>query len=199
MDMLKIIQFGISLTDKAGNPPPGNCCCWQFNFKFDLKFVFFFFLLLLLLLLLLLFLLFLLLLLIIFPFERSHLNQPLFPLFSLLFFPPLLFRNDMYAEASIKVLETAGINFERHLEYGIDVNDFGDLLMSSGLVLFDNVKWISFHRYGLFFFFSFLFFSFLFFSFLFFSFLFFSFLLTVLIVILNSFWLGFIRIILLRY
>ena len=52
----------------------------------------------------------------------------------------------MYTETSIKVLENAGINFEQHLEYGIDVNDFGDLLMSSGMVLFENVKWISFHR-----------------------------------------------------
>ena len=28
---------------------------------------------------------------------------------------------------------------------GIDVDVFGDLLTSSGLVLFDNIKWISFH------------------------------------------------------
>jgi hypothetical protein len=29
---------------------------------------------------------------------------------------------------------------------GIDVLEFGELLMSSGLVLMDNVTWISFHR-----------------------------------------------------
>lgn len=34
VDQCKLIQLGITLFDKEGNPPPGPCC-WQFNFKFD--------------------------------------------------------------------------------------------------------------------------------------------------------------------
>eukprot|EP00211_Chloroparvula_japonica_P014794 CAMPEP_0119121372 /NCGR_PEP_ID=MMETSP1310-20130426/2040_1 /TAXON_ID=464262 /ORGANISM="Genus nov. species nov., Strain RCC2339" /LENGTH=259 /DNA_ID=CAMNT_0007110935 /DNA_START=201 /DNA_END=977 /DNA_ORIENTATION=- len=91
VDMLSIIQLGITLTDKNGNTHPNkHLCCWQFNFKFDLKF-------------------------------------------------------DMYAEDSIKLLKRSGINFEQHLEYGIDVDEFGELLMSSGLVLCDSIEWLSFH------------------------------------------------------
>jgi len=37
------------------------------------------------------------------------------------------------------------IFFSKNEEYGIDVADFGELLMSSGIVLNDEVKWISFH------------------------------------------------------
>lgn len=35
VDLLKIIQLGITLADEAGNMP--EVCCWQFNFKFSLK------------------------------------------------------------------------------------------------------------------------------------------------------------------
>lgn len=35
VDYLKIIQIGISLGDGKGNFPM-PCCCWQFNFKFNL-------------------------------------------------------------------------------------------------------------------------------------------------------------------
>lgn len=34
VDLLKIIQIGITLADENGNHPPG-VCTWQFNFKFD--------------------------------------------------------------------------------------------------------------------------------------------------------------------
>ncbi|GAA97487.1 uncharacterized protein L969DRAFT_83789 [Mixia osmundae IAM 14324] len=53
--------------------------------------------------------------------------------------------NDMYAAESIDLLTKSGINFKRHDEQGIDVQDFGELLISSGLVLLDDTKWISFH------------------------------------------------------
>jgi hypothetical protein len=53
----------------------------------------------------------------------------------------------MYAQDSIDLLSKSGIDFARHEEYGIDVEHFGELLMSSGLVLLDDVKWVSFHRY----------------------------------------------------
>lgn len=53
----------------------------------------------------------------------------------------------MYAPESIELLTKSGINFKKHEEYGIDVESFGELLISSGLVLLDDVKWISFHRW----------------------------------------------------
>jgi CCR4-NOT transcription complex subunit 7/8 len=51
----------------------------------------------------------------------------------------------MYAHESIELLTMAGINFKLHEERGIDAEEFGELLISSGLVLLDDVKWISFH------------------------------------------------------
>ena len=37
VDLLKMIQVGITLSDDNGNCPPGGGT-WQFNFKFDLKY-----------------------------------------------------------------------------------------------------------------------------------------------------------------
>jgi CCR4-NOT transcription complex subunit 7/8 len=51
----------------------------------------------------------------------------------------------MYAPDSIKLLKDSGIDFKRFEEEGIDVQYFGELLITSGLVLFDQVKWVSFH------------------------------------------------------
>ena len=51
----------------------------------------------------------------------------------------------MYAPDSIDLLKNSGIDFKRNEEDGIDVEYFGELLVTSGLVLFDNVKWVSFH------------------------------------------------------
>jgi CCR4-NOT transcription complex subunit 7/8 len=51
----------------------------------------------------------------------------------------------MYAQDSIDLLTRSGIEFQKNEELGIDVNDFGELLMSSGVVLNSNIKWISFH------------------------------------------------------
>ena len=56
-------------------------------------------------------------------------------------------RDDMYAPDSIDLLKNSGIDFKRNEEEGIDVEYFGELLITSGLVLFDNVKWVSFHSY----------------------------------------------------
>jgi len=53
--------------------------------------------------------------------------------------------DDMYAQDSIDLLVRSGINFELHEKMGIDVQDFGELLMSSGLVLVSDVRWIAFH------------------------------------------------------
>ena len=52
---------------------------------------------------------------------------------------------DFYAPESIDLLKGSGIDFYQFKERGIDVERFGELLMTSGLVLMDNVKWISFH------------------------------------------------------
>ncbi|KAG2222761.1 hypothetical protein INT45_013125 [Circinella minor] len=89
VDLLKIIQLGVTFADEHGNLPR-NVCTWQFNFKFNLS-------------------------------------------------------DDMYAQDSIELLTKSGIDFKKHEEYGIDVEHFGELLISSGFVLLDDVKWISFH------------------------------------------------------
>ena len=54
-------------------------------------------------------------------------------------------QEDMYAQDSIDLLTRSGIEFREHEERGIDVAAFGELLISSGLVLTDDVIWISFH------------------------------------------------------
>jgi hypothetical protein len=53
--------------------------------------------------------------------------------------------DDMYAPESIELLKKSGIDFKRHEEDGINPLYFGELLVTSGLVLFDSVKWVSFH------------------------------------------------------
>ena len=54
--------------------------------------------------------------------------------------------DDIYAQDSIDLLTRSGIDFRRHEEYGIDVVYFAELLISSGCVLNDEVRWISFPR-----------------------------------------------------
>jgi len=89
VDLLKIIQLGLSFADEEGNFAKG-CTCWQFNFKFNLQ-------------------------------------------------------DDMYAQDSIDLLVKSGISFEDHASHGIDPQKFGELIMVSGLVLDDRVRWVSFH------------------------------------------------------
>lgn len=52
---------------------------------------------------------------------------------------------DMYAQDSIDLLQNSGIQFKKHEEDGIDPLEFAELLMSSGIVLMDNIKWLCFH------------------------------------------------------
>lgn len=52
----------------------------------------------------------------------------------------------MYAPESVELLQKSGIDFQRHEEFGIKPNDFAELMITSGLVLADEAKWISFHR-----------------------------------------------------
>ncbi|XP_022188647.1 CCR4-NOT transcription complex subunit 7 isoform X1 [Nilaparvata lugens] len=90
VDLLRIIQLGLTFLDEDGKPPSGQYTTWQFNFKFNLS-------------------------------------------------------EDMYAQDSIDLLQNSGIQFKKHEEDGIDPFEFAELLMVSGVVLMDEVKWLSFH------------------------------------------------------
>ncbi|CAN8097420.1 unnamed protein product [Discula destructiva] len=52
---------------------------------------------------------------------------------------------DMYNEGSIESLQVAGINFDLLKRDGIDPHKFAALLIPSGLVCFEEVRWLSFH------------------------------------------------------
>lgn len=51
----------------------------------------------------------------------------------------------MFAQDSIELLKTSGIDFDKFEKHGIDIHYFGEVMMMSGLVLNEDVKWISFH------------------------------------------------------
>lgn len=108
VDLLKLIQLGITLFSVEGQVPPEQAdpnlfqrsifphnfvmcpCTWSFNFQFSLD-------------------------------------------------------DDMYNDDSISVLKKSGADFEKHAAQGIDPQEFGSLLVTSGLALSDDVHWISFH------------------------------------------------------
>ncbi|PIN03369.1 mRNA deadenylase subunit [Handroanthus impetiginosus] len=52
---------------------------------------------------------------------------------------------DVFANDSIELLRQSGIDFVKNNQKGIDSRRFGELLMSSGIVLNDNVYWVTFH------------------------------------------------------
>ncbi|EYU32376.1 hypothetical protein ABFS82_05G143700 [Erythranthe guttata] len=93
VDMLKLIQLGLTFSDENGNLPTcdNTCCIWQFNFR---------------------------------EFNVSE---------------------DIFANDSIELLRESGIDFKKNNEAGIDASHFAELLMSSGIVLNDNVRWVTFH------------------------------------------------------
>ncbi|KAG5360287.1 Poly(A) ribonuclease pop2 [Yarrowia sp. B02] len=86
VDLLKVIQVGLSFSDDSVAPP----VTWQFNFRFD---------------------------------ETQ----------------------DMCSEDIKDLLKQSGVDFVRHQQHGIDAFNFGELLISSGLVLDDGIEWITFH------------------------------------------------------
>lgn len=107
VDLLKLIQLGITLFSDEGDLPPSHTdtpldrgaypnnlvmcpCTWTFNFQFSLE-------------------------------------------------------DDMYSEDSIAMLKKAGVDFDKNAELGIDPREFGSLLITSGLVLDENISWLSFH------------------------------------------------------
>lgn len=89
VDILKLIQVGVTLADEHGNCP-SPVSTWQFNLRFDLA-------------------------------------------------------SDYHAPDSIAMLKEAGINFEELAEKGIDPFHFADEMMSSGMVLNEDIHWITFH------------------------------------------------------
>ena len=54
-------------------------------------------------------------------------------------------QEDMYNQDSIDFLAQAGLDLDMHEKSGIDPQEFGALMISSGLVLLEDVRWISFH------------------------------------------------------
>lgn len=52
---------------------------------------------------------------------------------------------DMYAQDSIDLLVGSGIQFKGHEEDGVDVDRFAELLYTSGIILSEDVYWLSFH------------------------------------------------------
>lgn len=52
---------------------------------------------------------------------------------------------DMYAEISIEALKQAQVDFRKLETDGIEASAFGAVLISSGLVMEDDVHWLSFH------------------------------------------------------
>ncbi|KAH7855028.1 hypothetical protein Vadar_020381 [Vaccinium darrowii] len=94
VDMLKLIQLGLTFSDEKGNLPScgfDNFCVWQFNFR---------------------------------EFDEDK---------------------DNHNQNSIELLRKAGLDFKMNNEKGVDANRFGELFMSSGAVLNDNVHWVTFH------------------------------------------------------
>lgn len=107
VDLLKIIQLGITLFDENGEMPPTHApeefgisgyrnnllpcpSTWQFNFKFSAS-------------------------------------------------------EDMCNQESIKFLTEHGLELEQHEQNGIDPFEFGAMLITSGMAMFEDVRWISFH------------------------------------------------------
>ncbi|KAL7719008.1 poly(A)-specific ribonuclease [Entamoeba marina] len=52
---------------------------------------------------------------------------------------------DDSSQEAIQLLDNAGINFSKLKLNGISVEDFGESIMASGLVLNENIHWITFH------------------------------------------------------
>ena len=53
--------------------------------------------------------------------------------------------SNVYSKESIELLSAANINFDDHRTRGIDVTEFGSLLLTSGLVLAPEIHWVGFH------------------------------------------------------
>eukprot|EP00475_Leptophrys_vorax_P037374 TRINITY_DN642_c0_g1_i1.p1 TRINITY_DN642_c0_g1~~TRINITY_DN642_c0_g1_i1.p1 ORF type:complete len:271 (+),score=19.86 TRINITY_DN642_c0_g1_i1:144-956(+) len=54
-------------------------------------------------------------------------------------------QEDIYAQDSVELLKQSGIDFNMNQQRGIDSFRFGELMIPSGVVLNENVNWITFH------------------------------------------------------
>ena len=127
VDMLKLIQLGLTFTNADGKLPVcgGELCVWQFNFRCETIS------------------------------GRAALECQLFviPAFShaadtmhvcnvhCLSCREFKLSDDMFAQDSIELLKQSGIDFAKMEARGIDVSNFGELLMSSGIVLNEDVSY----------------------------------------------------------
>lgn len=95
VDLLKLIQLGLTFCDAYGNLPTcgtdNKRCVWQFNFR--------------------------------------EFNQKI----------------DVYASDSITLLKNSGIDLEKNVASGIDALVFTELMMSSGVILNEDIHWVTFH------------------------------------------------------
>lgn len=134
MNLLKLIQLGISFHDEQGNVP-NRICCWQFNFRFSLTNDMFAQNSIDLL-------------------NRSGIQ---FARHESVRAPPSVWLPADLGSAAPTLLAPACSQLTTHtqcpliratrvfLQEGIDVQRFGELIMTSGLVLCDEVSWITFH------------------------------------------------------
>ena len=114
--MLKLIQLGMTFVNSQGTLPTfgGELCVWQFNFRCSYA-------------------------------ASDHAWQPWFSSSSSSSSTEQLCRrefkmsDDMYAQDSIELLKQSGIDFPQNEKRGIDVHEFGELLMTSGVVLNNEV------------------------------------------------------------
>ena len=56
----------------------------------------------------------------------------------------LVVREDMFTPDSVEHLQKAGLDFQRHEEFGIIPNDFAELMITSGMLLSYETQWIRF-------------------------------------------------------
>lgn len=58
--------------------------------------------------------------------------------------------NETHAVDSIQLLQDCGIDFYKLKRDGIELEDFAEAFLASGLALNDQITWIGFHRYSVF-------------------------------------------------
>lgn len=114
VDLLKVIQVGITLFNDEGETPPARPSSTD-SFELSSNST-----------------------------GRRHQGHGVVP-YSWQFNLQFSLKDDMYSQASIDSLQQAGIDFNLLERDGIDPRVFASLLIPSGLVCDEDIKWISFH------------------------------------------------------